>query len=279
MGRLTKELQEYKDSLKDKTFKERVKSFFNLSSSLDADIDEKRKLIKGTFSKKEQKEWDSTYKPIVMALEDYIDRIRTLNVNRQYFSYYITMILRIRDTMEMEAKWLNENLEIAETLKGTEAGSRLYNNLTAYHNRRFGMVQIYFDDESGKYVLFNNSNEKVIEATASLRRILSNLKGYIEALKNFLESLGEGDLIPREITEMEKALISAYHPLISFKYRAIHGIPERRGLNASEPVSLEGVEEGEKDFLTLSYLDLEAADSLTWKKNLFEGSYEYYKYK
>ena len=127
MGRLPKELQEYKDSLKDKTFKERVKSFFNLSSSFDADIDEKRKIIKGTFSKKEEKEWDSTYKPIVMALEDYIDRIRTLNVNRQYFSYYITMILRIRDTMEMEAKWLNDTLEIAETLKGTEAGSRLRN--------------------------------------------------------------------------------------------------------------------------------------------------------
>jgi hypothetical protein len=279
MGRLPKELQEFKDSLKDKTFKERVKRFFDLSSTLDADIDEKRKIIKGTFSKKEQREWDITYKPIVMALEDYIDRIRTLNVNRQYFSYYITTILRLRDTMEMEAEWFNGNLEAAEALKGTEAGSRLYNRLTAYHNRRFGVVQLYFDEDSGKYILSNDADGKVKEATASLRRILSNLKGYIEALKNFMEWVGEGDLIPKEIRELEKALISTYHPLIDFKYRAIHGIPERRGLNASEPVNLDGTGEGEKDFLFLSYLDLEAEGSLTWKKNLFAGSYEYYKNK
>ena len=50
MGRLTKELQEYRDSLKDKTFKERVKAFFNLSSTFDAMVDEKRAIIKGTFS-------------------------------------------------------------------------------------------------------------------------------------------------------------------------------------------------------------------------------------
>ena len=92
MGRLTKELQEYKDSLKDKPFKDRVKSFFNLSSSFDTMVDEKRAIIKGTFSKKEAKEWDNTYKPIVMALEDYIDRIRTLNINRQYFTFYITYL-------------------------------------------------------------------------------------------------------------------------------------------------------------------------------------------
>lgn len=277
MGRLPKELQEFKDSLKDRSFKERVKRFFDLSSSLDTMVDEKRDIIKGTFSRKEEKEWDSTYKPIVMALEDYMDRIRTLNVNRQYFSYYITNILRQNDILKMEAEWLNGNLEAAEALRGTEAGSKLYNRLTGYHNRRFGLTQLYFDEDSGKYTVYSNTNEKVIEATASLRRILSNLKGYIEALKNFMEWVGEGDLIPREITEMEKSLISAHHPLFGFKYRALHGIPERRGLNADEPINIENLEEGEKDFISLDYLQLEAADSLTWKRNLFAGSYNYYK--
>lgn len=278
MGRLPKQLQEFRNSLKGKSFKEKMKIYFDLSSSYNSDITERRNIIKGTFSRKEQTEWEGTYKPIVMALEDYIDRIRTLDVNRQYFSYYITTMLRIKDTIEKEAEWLNGNLEAAEALKDTEAGSRLYKSLTTYENRRF-RDQIYFDDELGRYVILSDTNEKATEATASLKRILSNLKGYIEALKGFMESIGKGEFIPKEILTLEKVLISTYHPFYGFKYRAIHGIPERRGLdsNASERKSLDDLEEGERDFIALNYSDLEGDGGLTGDKNLFEGSYNYYK--
>ena len=280
MGRLTKELQEYKDSLKDKPFKDRVKSFFNLSSSFDTMVDEKRAIIKGTFSKKEAKEWDNTYKPIVMALEDYIDRIRTLNINRQYFTFYITYLIRQRDTMEEEAKWLNERLKEAEAVKDTEAGSRLLEGLTTYSNRRSDFTQIFFNEEIRRYIAPSIADDKIGESTASLKRILSSLKGYIQALKDFLEAIEKPELIPMEIEKMEKALISTYNPLHEFKYRAIHQIPERRGMGVTaEPLNLDSLEPGEREFIELSYLDLEEMEGLTGERNLFAGSYAYYKNK
>jgi len=280
MGRLTKELQEYRDSLKDKPFKERVKAFFDLSSTFDTMVDEKRAIIKGTFSKKEAKEWDNTYKPIVMALEDYIDRIRTLNINRQYFTFYITYLIRQRDTMEEEAKWLNERLKEAEALKDTEAGSKLLEGLSTYSNRKSDYTQIFFSEEIKRYIAPSIADDKIGESTASLRRILSSLKGYIHAIKDFLEAVGEPELIPLEIEKMEKSLFNTYHPLHGFKYRAIHRIPERRGMGVTaEPLSLDSLEPGEREFIELSYPDLEEMEGLTGERNLFAGSYAYYKNK
>ena len=181
--------------------------------------------------------------------------------------------------MEEEAKWLNERLKEAEAVKDTEAGSRLLEGLTTYSNRRSDFTQIFFNEEIRRYIAPSIADDKIGESTASLKRILSSLKGYIQALKDFLEAIEKPELIPMEIEKMEKALISTYNPLHEFKYRAIHQIPERRGTGIVEPINLDDLEPGERDFIELSYLDLKEMEGLTGERNLFAGSYAYYKNK
>ena len=95
-----------------------------------------------------------------------------------------------------------------------------------------------------------------------------------------MEAIEEPELIPMEIEKMEKALISTYNPLHEFKYRAIHRIPERRGMGVTaEPLNLDSLEPGEREFIELSYPDLEEMEGLTGERNLFAGSYAYYKNK
>jgi hypothetical protein len=47
----------------------------------------------------------------------------------------------------------------------------------------------------------------------------------------------------------------------------------------AEPLSLDSLEPGEREFIELSYPDLEEMEGLTGERNLFAGSYAYYKNK
>ena len=213
--RLPKELQDYKRDIKKQPFKDRVKAYFDCAPFI-SDLDsQKMDIILSTFSQKDKEEYYRVYYPIYSAIERYGDRIRAINGNRIIYANYIDSTLRKRDTFLYTADFLNLILpKVEKALKGTkEASTRetlteALSTLQNYRRVSLNNIEIALDS---KRKLYEVSTEKedtfLLGAIDTLRGILSLLKCYLEALKEFLEWVGTPELLPREFKDMETDLL------------------------------------------------------------------------
>jgi hypothetical protein len=213
--RLPKELQNYKREIKQQPFKDRVKAYFDCAPFI-SDLDsQKMDIILSTFSPKDKEEYYRVYYPIYSAIERYGDRIRAINGNRIIYANYIDSTLRKRDTFLYTADFLNLILpKVEKALEGTkEASTRetlteALSTLQNYRRVSLNNIEIALDS---KRKLYEVSTEKedtfLLGAIDTLRGILSLLKCYLEALKEFLEWVGTPELLPREFKDMETDLL------------------------------------------------------------------------
>lgn len=212
--RLPRELQEYKRKIKALPFKEKVKAYFDCSPYL-RDIDsQKEDIVLHSFTKDERTEFYRLYQPISSAINRYGDRVRAINANRMIYANYIQSALRRMDTFYYTADFLNlvtPKVEGAlEKAMGEDAREELTEALRILKRYRRVSSQappISFNEERGMYeVPTEKEKEFLLGAIETLKGILSLLKCYLEALKEFLEWVGTTELLPQEFSDMENEL-------------------------------------------------------------------------
>lgn len=255
--------KEYKAKMKSLPFADRMVEYFSISAVYDKEPDEMKKLIRETFTKKEEAEYYTTYSPIMIAIEQYNDRVRTLKINADYFTYYITSQLRRRDNLERVTGFLNKVIDTAKRYKKEDIQGEsteemidsLLSMLTHYKELDIERnISVIYEEEKGYYLDESKMNENIKKATASLKNILSALKSYVLSAREFLEVIQKPELFPREFKDAEKWMQYFF-------------------INRMEITDTENMGEGEKDFLTLDYNDIECTDKIFGEGNLWLKAY------
>jgi hypothetical protein len=270
--RLPKELQDFKKMIKELTFKERVKAYFDCSPfTSDTDKYKKEIIFKG-FSKEEREEFYRIYLPIYNSIDRYGDRMRAINANRIIYSNYITTALRNRDTFSYTADMLNLIFpEVARALEDTKEENtrkRLTEALRLLKRYRVNNIKatnIKYDEKKGTFVVpIVEEDNFLMETIKTLKGILSLLKCYLEALQEFLEWVGYPELLPREFYDMETDLLSEYRPLP----RNTHKSPDADRL----PLFF-AENEVKEEYLSIDYKALPRTIDIFKDKNIFAETY------
>lgn len=216
--RLPKELQEFKRGLKELTFYQKVKAYFDCSPFM-YDFDGlKMDIILKSFSKDERGEYYRRYEPIYNAIDRYGDRIRAINGNRIIYGNYLDKTFKQRDMFLYTADFLNLALPmIAEALEGTGEEStkkkltEALTSLKGYRRVSIAAPEIGINKKGTSYEVRLEAEDKALKGVIqTLKELLSLLKCYLEALKEFLEWVGTPELLPKEFYDMENALLSRY---------------------------------------------------------------------
>lgn len=219
--RLPKELQEFKRGLKELTFYQKVKAYFDCSPFM-YDFDGlKMDIILKSFSKDERGEYYRRYEPIYNAIDRYGDRIRAINGNRIIYGNYLDKTFKQRDMFLYTADFLNLALPmITEALEGTKEEStkkkltEALTSLKGYRRVSIAAPEIGINKKGTSYEVRLEAEDRALKGIIqTLRDILSLLKCYLEALKEFLEWVGTPELLPKEFNDMEKELLSRYKPI------------------------------------------------------------------
>lgn len=270
--RLPKELQDYKKEIKALPFKDRVKAYFDCSSFTN-DIDKyKKEIILKSFSKEEKAEYYRTYSPIYSSIEKFGDRIRAINANRIIYANYIQEALRRMDTFYYTADFLNlvtPKVEGAlEKAMGEDAREELTEALRILKRYRRVSIQappISFNEERGMYeVPTEKEKEFLLGAIQTLKGILSLIKCYLEALREFLEWVGYPELFPIEFYNMEEELITSFRPIPRNPQKSPDA--DKFPLHFAE-------NEVEKSFLSIDYQALPRTIDIFKDRNLFANAY------
>lgn len=219
--RLPKELQEFKRGLKELTFYQKVKAYFDCSPYT-YDIDSlKMDIILQSFPQEERKEFSRRYLPIHNAIERYGDRVRAINANRIIYTNYLDTTFKQRDTYLYTADFLNLALPmIAEALEGTREEStkkkltEALTSLKGYRRVSIAAPEVELNKKGTSYEVRLEAEDKALKGVIqTLKELLSLLKCYLEALKEFLEWVGTPELLPKEFYDMETYLLSRYKPI------------------------------------------------------------------
>ena len=219
--KLPKELKEYKKAIKELTFKERVKAYFDCSP-FTRDIDKyKKEIIFNGFSKKEREEFYRIYLPIYNSIDRYGDRMRAINANRIIYANYISTAFRQRSTFSYTADMLNLILpEVAGALEGTKEENtkkkltEALRLLKRYRGINLKDTKIKYDEKTKSFGFETEEEDNfLMEVIQTLKGILSLLKCYLEALQEFLEWVGYPELLPREFYDMQTELLNDFRPL------------------------------------------------------------------
>lgn len=272
--RLPKELQAYKREVKGLPFKDKVKAFFNLSP-YKRDIDsQKKNIVLGTFTREERDEFERLYRPIYSALERYGDRMRAIYGNVTIYSFYIDTILRYESTMEYTADFLNRVIpKVKDALEGTKEDntrkklSEAYNKLQEYREVQCLLLHktIKLNDESTKYEIDNTKTDQQIKETMLLLKgLISLIKCYLEALREFLEWVGTPELYPQEFKDMENRLKT--------RFRAIQK-DNIENPNAKEFPLWSARNEVEEEYVSIDYEALPRSVDIFGENNIFANTY------
>lgn len=270
--RLPKELQDYKRDIKKQPFKDRVKAYFDCAPFI-SDLDsQKMDIILSTFSQKEKEEYYRVYYPIYSAIERYGDRVRAINGNRIIYANYIDSTLRRRDDFLYTADFLNLLLpKVEKALEGTEEANtretltEALRTLKRYRNVSTNNIKIDLDKKSNLYEVYTEKEDTfLLGAIDTLRGILSLLKCYLEALKEFLEWVGTPELLPREFKEMERQL------LVRFR---VYNPPEHQNPDADKFPLFFARNKVAEEYLSIDYEKLPRTIDIFGDKNLFANAY------
>ena len=281
--RLPKELQDFKRELKELTFYQKVKAYFDCAPFM-YDLDGlKMDIILKSFSKDERGEYYRRYEPIYNAIDRFGDRIRAINGNRIIYGNYLDKTFKQRDTLLYTADFLNLALPmIAEALEGTKEEStkkKLTEALTSLKGyRRVSIVapEIGINKKGTSYEVKIEAEDRVLKGIIqTLRDILSLLKCYLEALKEFLEWVGTPELLPKEFDDMEKELLSRYNPIDVDSLRK----DKAKNLDAKKfPLYFADYDIVE-EYLSIDYKEIPLAVDISKENNLFVNYYRsFFKY-
>lgn len=275
--RLPKVLQDFKRELKERTFKDRVKAYFDCSPFTNDLDSQKKEIILKSFSSEERKEYSRKYQPIYNSIERYGDRIRAINGNRIIYANYIESALRERDAFLYTADFLNLLLTNVEGALGRaeEASTRetLTEALRLLKSYRSVSLNLYNSPEielNKKRNLYEVPTEEVdkflMGAINTLRAILSLLKCYLEALKEFLEWVGTPELLPKEFKDMETDLLNRFQNFTNKRGRDENPNADKFPLFFAKNKVAE-------EFLSIDYKALPRTIDIFGEKNLFANTY------
>ena len=275
--RLPKVLQDFKRELKERTFKDRVKAYFDCSPFTNDLDSQKKEIILKSFSSEERKEYSRKYQPIYNSIERYGDRIRAINGNRIIYANYIESALRERNAFLYTADFLNLLLTNVEGALGRaeEASTRetLTEALRLLKSYRSVSLNLYNSPEielNKKRNLYEVPTEEVdkflMGAINTLRAILSLLKCYLEALKEFLEWVGTPELLPKEFKDMETDLLNRFQNFTTKKGRSENPDADKFPLFFAR-------KKVEEEFLSIDYKALPRTIDIFGEKNLFANTY------
>ena len=271
--RLPKVLQDFKRELKEKSFKDKVKAYFDCSPFTNDLDSQKKEIILKSFSSEERKEYSRKYQPIYNSIERYGDRIRAINGNRIIYANYIDSALRKRDTLLYTADFLNLLLSRVEgALDGTGEAStretltealRILKNYRSISADLYKSPEIELNKKGNLYEVPTEERDKfLLGAINTLRAILSLLKCYLEALKEFLEWVGTPELLPKEFKDMETDL------LIRFPKKGRDENPD-----ADKFPLLFSRNKVAEEYATIDYKALPRTIDIFGEKNLFANTY------
>lgn len=275
--RLPKVLQDFKRELKEKSFKDKVKAYFDCSPFTNDLDSQKKEIILKSFSSEERKEYSRKYQPIYNSIERYGDRIRAINGNRIIYANYIDSALRKRDTLLYTADFLNLLLSRVEgALDGTgEASTRetLTEALRILKNYRSVSADLYkspdieLNKKGNLYEVPTEERDKfLLGAINTLRAILSLLKCYLEALKEFLEWVGTPELLPKEFKDMETDLLIRFQNFTPKKGRDENPDADKFPLFFARNKVAE-------EYASIDYKALPRTIDIFGEKNLFANTY------
>ena len=275
--RLPKVLQDFKRELKEKSFKDKVKAYFDCSPFTNDLDSQKKEIILKSFSSEERKEYSRKYQPIYNSIERYGDRIRAINGNRIIYANYIDSALRKRDTLLYTADFLNLLLSRVEgALDGTgEASTRetLTEALRILKNYRSVSADLYkspdieLNKKGNLYEVPTEERDKfLLGAINTLRAILSLLKCYLEALKEFLEWVGTPELLPKEFKDMETDLLTRFQDFKPQKTRDQNPDADKFPLLFAES-------EVTEEYISIDYSALPRTIDIFGENNIFANTY------
>ena len=270
--RLPKELQDFKRQIKEQPFEDRVKAYFDCSPYTNDLDSQKKDIVVKTFSAEEREKFYRLYKPIHNSIERYGDRIRAINSNRMIYANYIDSALRQRDCYNYTADLLNLVLpKVAEALEGTKEQStrdtltEALKWLKAYRKVSLTAPDIKLNEEGTLYEIHAEEEDKfLLGAVNTLKGILSLLKCYLEALKEFMEWVGTPELLPKEFRLMETDLLKRFKP-----------IPpgEHKNPDADLFPLFFGEKEVGREYLSIDYKELPRTIDIFGDNNLFANAY------
>ena len=212
--RLPRELQAYKREIKQLSFEQKVKEYFNLSP-YQRDIDSiKIDIVYDTFSRIEKEEFSRKYLPIYSAIDRYADRIRAIYNNTFLYSFYVSSKLSEKDILSYTADFLNnyitfteEALSKSDDEKVKKALEKNLKKIKNYNVPLNNMMKI----SKARYGIKNDEIDKeLLKIIEKLKGFLAMLKCYLESLREFMEWVGTPELFPKEFDEMERGLMLRY---------------------------------------------------------------------
>lgn len=272
--RLPKELQDYKKSIKEQTFKDKVKAYFDCAPFLRSIDNQKREVVLSAFTKTERENFYRKYYPIYNAIRRYGDAMRAINAHRVIYANYIDSTFRQRDFFSYTADFLNLVLpKVAGALEESkEDGTReklteALRILKSYRRVSINTPEIKLNSKETSYEVLTKEEDKVLKgAIETLKGILSLIKCYIEALKEFLEWVGSPELYPKEFYDMETELISRFQGIEPNKARATNPDADKFPQFFSESELL-------KEFLSIDYKKLPLTVDMLGSNNIFADEY------
>ncbi len=270
--RLPKELQEYKKQLKELDFKRRVKEYFDCSPFQRALDELKKEVIYKSFSKAEREEFDSKYLPILLTIDRYGDRVRAIYGNCFIYSLFIDTTLRQIKSYSYTADFLNGIIPLAETaqkgIKGEEYQSALekaIKGLKSYRTVVFNTPKIT-GGKNGKYGVNSDEVEKELHGIINtFRKLLSQIKCFLESMKEFLEWVGAPELFPREYKDMEAGFLTRYQSI---------ELREREGENVKKFPLFMKILEAEREYLSIDFKELPLTIEMFGENNIWIEHYK-----
>ena len=271
--KLPKELQDYKKEIKALPFKDRVKALFNCSPFL-RDIDsQKKEILLKSFNKEERVEFERLYRPIYSAIERYGDRMRAIYKNLSLYNFIVGTILRHTSTMRYTADFLNRVLpKVEEALESTkedktrETLAEAYDKLKGYREVQFVVpFSIGMNEERTEYKIdTTKADTNIREFMVVVKGLLSLLKCYLEALREFLEWVGTPELYPKEFDDMEYMLKLTFKPIEK---------QSKENPNAKEFPLWSARNEVEEEYFSIDYDALPRSVDIFGENNLFANTY------
>ncbi len=209
--RLPKELQTFKREMKKATFEEKVKRYFDLSPVLDKYSGAKKVIIMGLFTTMEKGDFYTRYYPIRLAIEENEEKVRKFTSVLEATNNLVNSLLRIGTIYSYFGEGLTEILRQEETNKGGQNTKEIISRLKCFRSVTPGF---YFEyNARGKKYSFK-SYEFIDEIRRQIgieKRAIALLKGYYNALREFLDLVEQPQLFPAEFKRDEELLILRYH--------------------------------------------------------------------
>lgn len=252
---LEEELQTFQNEIGNLSFNKKMELYFSLSPILQKDMEERRRILFNSLTDRERMKYYNIFKPILEAIQEYEDRLRTLKVNSDFYNYFICSVLRQRNTLISFRDFLNGLIA-----KSQGAPTELSEEIEKFYLRipldLQTPYQLDFDSTSGFYkVNLDNLEDTVKGSTKTLRKILSALKTYLSTLQDFLESVNYPQYFPEEFKRMKNELESTYRGDLFTKID-------------------ENICGAEREFLLIDFQTLPLLQEITGEGNLWKKCYE-----